>query len=301
MTKKISIIIPCYNYAERVPYAIESVVKQMTPYDELILINDGSTDNTNQILKTFDKKYPGKLQVFNQKNGGAGSARNKGIERSQGNYLLFLDADDELMPGALAKFHQSIKSQPSVDLFLAAHQSIDEKGKVREHQAGCLLRTNTENIQAYWDNRISMSHGAFAAKRVLFERIRYPEGIRNGEDIPVFTHLLAVAKILMIPSVTVKVHKHADSLRNQVSTDDADMSSMVKAVFNPELLPPLLMEQKRWFIARRQLSLSRGLFASRDYRQARSCYCQAIRSAPCLLFKWSYLRKFFKTFFKTRN
>jgi hypothetical protein len=83
-----------------------------------------------------------------------------------------------------------------------------------------------------------------------------------------------------------------------MSTGEAAINNMVKAVFNPEILPPSFMKYKRVFIARRLLSLSRSLFARKDYRQARSFYCQAIKTAPYLLAKWSYLRKFVKSFFQ---
>lgn len=298
MAKILSIIIPCYNYAERITYAIESVVSQISPNDELIIIDDGSTDNTLHVLETLSKRFPGTLHVFKQKNSGAGSARNKGIEKSQGDYVLFLDADDELIPGALARFHQSIKSQPEIDLFLTNHHTIDGRGKVREHQMGSVSPNNKRNVLAYWDKKIALSHGAFVAKRALFDRIKYPECLRNGEDIPVFTHLLAISKTSFIPFSTVNIHKHGDSLRNQVSTDEAAINNMVKAVFNPEILPSSFMKYKHVFIARRLLSLSRSLFARKDYRQARSFYCQAIKASPYLVFKWTYLRKFFKSFLR---
>ena len=86
----ISIIIPCYNQAEYLPQAIESALNQKTGEDfEVIVVNDGSTDNSLEIAKS----YKG-IKVISQVNKGLSSARNTGIMNAIGDYILFLDADD---------------------------------------------------------------------------------------------------------------------------------------------------------------------------------------------------------------
>ena len=92
----VSVIIPCYQQGRFLAQAIESVLAQSHGEYEIIVVDDGSTDNTAEVAT----RYPG-LRYFRQPNGGTSSARNLGIRESRGNYLVFLDADDLLLPHAL--------------------------------------------------------------------------------------------------------------------------------------------------------------------------------------------------------
>ena len=97
----ISVIIPTYNYAHLLPRALASVFVQMADDVELIVVDDGSTDATPEVLASHAARYP-QLQILAQLNAGAAAARNHGIRAARGRYALLLDADDELLPGALA-------------------------------------------------------------------------------------------------------------------------------------------------------------------------------------------------------
>src|SRR3972149_7654217 len=90
MIPRISVIIPTYNRANFLTEAINSVLSQTYRNFELIVVNDGSQDNTEEILK----KYVGKIKYFYQENNGVSSARNKGIDNSEGEFLCFLVSDD---------------------------------------------------------------------------------------------------------------------------------------------------------------------------------------------------------------
>ena len=94
----ISIIIPTYNYAEYIQKAIDSVLAQTYKNCEIIVVDDGSTDNTQEII---ENKYKNKVRYYYQENKGAPAARNKGIKKSKGEYLSFLDADDYLTESSI--------------------------------------------------------------------------------------------------------------------------------------------------------------------------------------------------------
>lgn len=97
---KVSVIIPTYNYGQYIDKSIDSVLSQTYTDFEIIVVDDGSTDNTKTIIET---KYGSKVRYFYQKNKGAPAARNKGIAESVGEYLVFLDADDIFYPDNLEK------------------------------------------------------------------------------------------------------------------------------------------------------------------------------------------------------
>ena len=106
---KISVIIPVYNGQATIERAGRSVLEQEYPNVELILVNDGSSDGTQAVLERIAKEYDNVIAVC-QENGGVSKARNTGIERSSGEYIMFLDADDELAPGVLAKMMELAKT-----------------------------------------------------------------------------------------------------------------------------------------------------------------------------------------------
>lgn len=105
---EISIIIPAYNCGNQIKTIVNSILSQKFQDFELIIINDKSTDNTLDILKTLAKS-DNRIKVINQlKNGGASVTRNKGIKRARGRYIIFFDADDDINPSTITKLYANI-------------------------------------------------------------------------------------------------------------------------------------------------------------------------------------------------
>ncbi len=92
----VSIIIPCYNQAQYLEEAVLSAVNQTYPNIEIIIVNDGSSDNTQEVAEGLQNKYPDIIRIIKQKNQGLSEARNSGIRKSQGDYILPLDSDDTI-------------------------------------------------------------------------------------------------------------------------------------------------------------------------------------------------------------
>ena len=91
---KISVIVPIYNTEKFLRKCIESILNQTLKEIEIILINDGSTDNSHLICLEYTEKYPEKIRYVNNKNIGCSTTRNLGIELAQGEYIAFVDSDD---------------------------------------------------------------------------------------------------------------------------------------------------------------------------------------------------------------
>ncbi len=105
-----SVIIPVYNREQQVVETVKSVLQQDQNSFEVIVVNDGSTDGTLQALNTINDS---RLRIISQENAERGAARNKGIANSRGQFITFLDSDDEFLPGHLKAAEQFISSQPS--------------------------------------------------------------------------------------------------------------------------------------------------------------------------------------------
>lgn len=107
---KISVVIPAYNQGEYLAQCVESVLAQTKPPHEIIVINDGSTDNTREIAKSYPVKY------VEQLNKGLSSARNTGIMNSTGDWIYPLDSDDMILENCLEKVSQAIQENPEADV-----------------------------------------------------------------------------------------------------------------------------------------------------------------------------------------
>jgi glycosyltransferase involved in cell wall biosynthesis len=108
MAKLVTVIIPCFNQGHFVSYAIESILAQTYLLYEIIVVNDGSSDDTVHVVEAYED-----VLLINQPNQGVSKARNNGLKKSSGEYVIFLDADDCLLPGALALLVNFLETNPA--------------------------------------------------------------------------------------------------------------------------------------------------------------------------------------------
>lgn len=290
----LSVVIPAYNYAAVLPRAIESVLAQAESAGsvELLVVDDGSTDDTAATLESLQTRYPGRFRVLQKSNGGASSARNLGIREAAGDYLLFLDADDELAPGALQALEEHLSAHPDTRLVIGGHIAVWPDGKRREHLPEPLPEDPVQRLRAYLlEKRLALSNGACVMHREVFERGDYPEQFRSAEDIPVFAQALANYPCSLIARPLALVHKHDNSLRHQFSHAKAGGLALVDEVFSPRRLDQRFQGLKPEFYVQRSLSLFRTCLLAGDRDSARGYYRDALRADWRVLFKLSYTRK----------
>lgn len=180
----VSVIIPCYNHGRYLSKAIESVIKQTYANFEIIVVDDGSTDNTKEIAQSYQKvKY---VFQFNQ---GLSAARNTGIDQCNGNYLVFLDADDWLLTDALMINLDFLQASPQLAfvsgghrLFFCKDQTTHEVTNILEADHYChLLERNFIGMIA-----------TVMFQRWIFDFFRYDTKLEACEDYDLY---LKVARI----------------------------------------------------------------------------------------------------------
>lgn len=121
----VSVIIPTYNSAAYLPHAIDTVLAQNYPNVEIIVVDDGSTDNTNDVLAPYQKN----IRIIFQKNAGSAAARNRGIAEANGELIVFLDADDLLLPDKLHAQATRLVADEALGMVHSGWLLIDESGK----------------------------------------------------------------------------------------------------------------------------------------------------------------------------
>ena len=119
---------PVYNVEKYVSQAIESVLNQSNDEWELIIINDGSTDDSFNICKRYSENN-NRIKLINKNNSGVADARNKGLENSKGDYIIFLDSDDYLENECLDKLNRNISNE--MDIYICSFERVFKDGNKR--------------------------------------------------------------------------------------------------------------------------------------------------------------------------
>ncbi len=183
---KISVIIPAYNVELYLPKCVESVIHQTYSNLEIILINDGSTDQSGEICDSYAKK-DARIRVIHQINGGLSAARNCGIAESKGEYIAFVDADDYIAPDMFWVMYDKIKQNES-DMAVCSYLFVNEKGEalVSENEDNPIPDETVDKVTAIrklehvkkWYFSVSWNK---LYRRGLFDDIQFPQG-RFHED-----------------------------------------------------------------------------------------------------------------------
>ena len=206
----VSVVIPVYNSERYLKKCVQSVINQTYPYLEIILINDGSTDKSTQILREIEKT-DARIKVFEQWNAGVAAARNKGIELAKGKYITFIDSDDYISPDYIKRFVYRMMVT-GAQMAICGIQYTDEYGRILKRIVpGEYVRFEKEE----WPMRISAAGSHFYQKQLWDESgLRFVTGER-GEDMPVALYFAAMCRhIVTEPSCGYYYVQHKNSAMN---------------------------------------------------------------------------------------
>lgn len=306
-----SIIIPSYNYSNAISRAIDSVLAQKSNnYTcEIVIIDDCSTDNTKSILEQYNS-HPNSKIIYNKINKGPAYCRNLGISLSNGKYIVFLDADDELTENSLDTIHDFIKcknnQQDFPNIIIANHNNItlDKANNTTSQKIiknNKLSINNKDNLINYLLNKkISITAGSIIFNKEIFKKIKFDENLRQNEDLSVFTYCLANYQCLYLDYSTVNIYKHPASLRHQYNllAEQKNVLDLVDIIFSPENMPADYTYLKKYYLSQRYLSLFRSLYLAKQYKQAKQFYHKAIKYKLTNLFRFNYLKKYLLSFLK---
>lgn len=209
----ISIIIPIYNTEKYLPRCLDSVVHQTYNNLEIILIDDGSTDNSYQIAKDYSAK-DSRIKLIHQKNQGLSGARNTGIGKSTGKYISFIDSDDEVKSNFIEKLLFALQKTNS-DISVCSFQEIYPSGKITHFSNNYPATTYTTDqaLQAMLLEHgfmVSATMKLFPAK--YFQKIQFPVGKLHEDIGTTYKLIMKATKISYIPDELYIYHHHGNSI-----------------------------------------------------------------------------------------
>ncbi len=227
---EVSVIVPVYNSQRYLRLCIESVVAQSFDDWELLLVDDGSTDNSNSICREYLGTCD-KIKLIEKSNGGLSSARNAGIDNAHGKFLLFLDADDELYPHAVETLYNvAVGCHSKIAVGRMAYAAI--KPDLKPGRMSTITTRDAVDMCAdilYQKKNTDNSVCWKLFDRSLFDGIRFYNGWY--EDLEIFHKLFIKAGRIAITDSTVYFYrKHSDSFINSWSDGRRDIVGVTKGI-----------------------------------------------------------------------
>ena len=209
-TPKISIIVPVYNVEEYITECIDSILSQTYKDCELILVDDGSSDNSGKICDEYALK-DNRIKVIHKENGGLSSARNAGLDIAKGEYITFIDSDDVLLNNDIYdKIINTFNDDKSIDI--VQYDVIHKWQSPEEHQREYPFKTycNKQDIlEGYLTENIHVSCCDKVFKTEIFKDIRFPLG-QISEDIAIIPKIVEKTNKLLVSEIGYYGYRYRD-------------------------------------------------------------------------------------------
>ena len=219
----VSVIIPCFNCEDTIERALNSILKQTITDLELVIIDDGSVDNTSVVIKDFIAKHPElRSNYLKQENIGPSATRNKGLECAKGNYIAFLDSDDVWHP---CKLNTQIELMKKHDALISgSYHKILDNGNFLDY---CNEQVNSSSLKYNWVKWPKILFKTpFATPSVILhktlKKYRFDESLERGEDYDLWKRIVYSNSALKIEYPLVATFKH-----NYISDKDCLSSSPI--------------------------------------------------------------------------
>ena len=219
----ISIIVPIYNKEDYLPQCLDSIINQSYTNFEVLLINDGSTDESGKICVEYAERDI-RFRYFEKENGGVSSARNLGLERSEGAYITFIDSDDWVEFNYLEVLYNALREN-NADVAISSYKSYYLDGKfylrVYSSQEEEFLRIGKRNRDVFLEEfpklgKLNHDFHCIASKlfkRELLESQKFDESINYGEDLYFFFNLyLKMQSIIYVKEATYIYRQHGTNI-----------------------------------------------------------------------------------------
>lgn len=223
---KVSIIMPLYNKEAYVSNSIESVLRQTYSDYELVVVDDGSTDSSAEIVQGY-ANHDSRILLVSIKNGGVSNARNVGLSQASGEWIQFLDADDQIDSEYLSEAIDTLEEN-NPDILFSDFWMVDSHGVKIKHIASDL--TGNRSQMELCDTYISLqsengffgyiSNKLFKRSLVLESGAKFPTGIKLAEDLDFYAHLYPYAKkVYFLPACSFYYLQTDENYLNNTNID----------------------------------------------------------------------------------
>lgn len=284
-TSLVSVVVPTYNRASLLKQAIDSVLEQTYTTWELLIIDDGSTDDTREIIAKYESDA--RIKYFVQRNRGQAAARNVGIDKARGEFIAFLDSDNRWITDKLEQQINYLTRHPEVDVVYGDIEEIDLDGSVLGPGPGMSRHSGWVWRPLLIDNFVNFNT-SIVRSRKLREVGAMDESVRRGDDYDLWLRLSTVARFHFMPGVVAQYRVAGDRISDNVAARFDSNIAAVQRFFdrNPDLLTA--SERKR-ITARIRARFARAFATQREPAQALRMAAMAVWSYPADRRNWRAL------------
>jgi glycosyltransferase involved in cell wall biosynthesis len=284
----VSVVIPTYNQASYLRASIDSVLAQTYPSIEVVVVDDGSTDETPEILDS----YGGRVRAIRQTNHGAANALNHGIRESVGQYVCWLSSDDAFLPDKVARQVAALEADRELGLSFMGFDTIDSQGSFIADRSDIRWRHPDLFVSVFWANPINGST-VMMPRSVLDEAGPFDEALRADVDAEMWFRVLARHRAAHIPGVHLHYRVHDKALSADRSLMHQSKTTVRQRILrdgilvrrlqahDPAATPRILAEMSATFTQQGLHDLGRALLV-RSFRVGRAWDAQRQAAAKLL-------------------
>lgn len=271
-----SIIIPTYNRAHMLTKTIESVINQTFSDWELIIVDDGSTDHTKELVASFIEK-DARIKYIYQENAERSAARNNGIENASGEYICFLDSDDTYLPNNLKDWYDFLKKKSFPNCFAYCDMLIDDG----ENTTKSILELSKINKYDFiFTNPIVPLRVCIS--RIFFEKHSFEKFMTVGEDVAMWLKIIQHTEIIKSDHIGVKYFVHDGNSVNPKNSYALKMYKGFKIFFrqNPILKSKISKKVFNYYISKVQTNIAKYYYRNNQKVKAILQLIKAVFRSP---------------------
>jgi len=291
VTPRISIVIPCHNYGRYLEHSIAAVFSQTIGDKEVIVIDDGSTDDTKQQVLSAQRRFgPDYVRYVYQNNQGVSSARNRGLLHSTGKYVIFLDADDFWEPELLEKEQQCFLKNYDVGMVYCWHEYYDDKDGKLYPASTIMGNPSARNFHQLLLENSCAASSVMVRKDLIQQLGGFDSRYSNAADWHMWLRIASVSQIDVVEESLAYIRIHSANMSEDKLSMNRERLEIINELGAKHSLKPII-RPRRWRNYRAQMeynvvvaSILRG-----QWPQARTHLIRAIGIRPFWWRLWGQL------------
>lgn len=290
MRQTVSIIMPCYNAAAHLPASVGSVQAQTHTDWELVIVDDGSTDDSWQALQKLADADP-RIRVSQQANAGAAAARNRALREARGAYTAFLDTDDTWHPEFLEAMMTALAADPDAGIAYCGWQNIG-LGKGRDDPFIPPEYENSDKVESLLGGCRWPIHGALVRTHIIMDAGCFDENLSSCMDYDLWLRLGTLHPLVRVPRVLAYYHHHGGEqiTRNRARIAINHWRAQRKYLrTNPDVIDALGKSRVRQLTTGELLQRGYASYWKRDLPAAWQIFRQVMRTGYGSRRDWKYL------------
>ena len=275
---KVSVVIATYNRSRFLCQTIESALSQTYKDYEIIIVDDGSTDDTKEALKFFD----GKIRYFYQENQGISAAKNRGVNESVGEFIAFVDDDDIWLPEKLDEQMQFIERHPQLAFVCSEVITIDEHGNFLAHWRKPKDQKISDNFENLYDGNFIHVPTVLLRKKCFIEIGGFDEKLMTTEDYDLWLRLAKRHPFRYMDKPLAKYRIHKNQTTKNVKKLELRVRNNIKALNRREIASDLGFFKKRVRKAKVYYQYAKIYFKSENFLKASLTYFKSLATYPLI-------------------